>query len=110
MASLFFTLVFLGLCHSSSCSGTFYQRVSDDGDEVSVPTNYFHRCSIKNNCNYVGIPLDNVGSNVYSAATMHELQGTGQKLQIWKKVTLDDSSRDDTSNAKGKQIKFISSL
>ena len=102
LAAISFAMVYIGPGQSVSCSGTFYQKVSDDGEDTSVSKKYFHQCSIINNCNYVGIPLDNVGSNVYSAATMHELQGPGQKLQIWKKVTLDDSSRDDTSNAKFK--------
>ncbi len=85
-AAISFAMVCIGLGQSVSCSGTFYQKVSDDGDDTSVTIKYFHHCSIMNNCNYVGIPLDNADNNVYSAATMHELQVTGKKLQTCKKL------------------------
>ncbi len=103
LAAIFFALVFVGLGQFVSASGTLYQKVSDDGNEADVPTKYYHRCSIKNNCKYVGIPVDNAGDKAYYAATMQELQVTGEKQQMWKKIELEDTD-DETTNAKGKQI------
>ncbi len=97
LVAISLALVLIGLGQFASGSGTLYQKVFEDEADEYVPTKYFHQCSIKNDCNYVGIPLIDAGNDVYSAATMQELQVTGKKLQIWKKVKLEDS-HDDTSN------------
>ena len=90
VVAILFALAFLGLRTSVvSCSGTFYQKVSGAEDGAAPPTKWFHQCSLKNQCNYVGIPLYDAGSKVYSAGTIEELQITGQKMHIWKKVKLD---------------------
>ncbi len=97
------SLAVLGLSHFASCSGTFYQKVSDSSDDADISTKVFHECSFKNNCKYLGIPVDNAGDKATTAATMQELQVTGEKQQIWKKIELEDS-KEDSSDEKGKLI------
>ena len=105
-------LVFLGLDQFGSSSGTFYEKVTDNGDKAHIPTKAFHQCSIKNDCNYVGIPITDVkessdaDSDVYSAATMQELKVTGKNLQIWRRVYLEDHN-DEASNTESKQISLF---
>ncbi len=93
-------LVFLGLDQFGSSSGTFYEKVTDNGDKAHVPTKAFHQCSIKNDCNYVGIPITNAkkggdaDSDVYSAATMQELQVIDSNMKIWRKIKLDNDEHE----------------
>ncbi len=104
LTTIYTALVFLGLAHFASCSGTFYQRVtSDKANDAAVSTTGFHQCSLKNNCNYIGIPVINAGPKPYSAATMEELPVTSEKLQIWRKIE-SEHSKDDSSNEKGERI------
>ena len=107
LTAIYTALVFLGLAHFASCSGTFYQRVtSDKANDAAVSTTGFHQCSLKNNCNYIGIPVINAGPKPYSAATMEELPVTSEELQIWRKAET-KHSKDGSSEEKGERINLL---
>ncbi len=89
------------LCNTLSCFGTFYQKVTDDGEHRDVSTQGFHQCSLKDNCSFVGIPVGNAGSKFLSASTLQELQVAGEKLDVWRKMQPEEP-KDGTSSEKGK--------
>ncbi len=93
MNVLVISLALLGFRYLVSCSitsGTFYKKVSEDGNNVKVSTESFHPCSSKNDCKYVGISIGDAGDKVYSTSTMQELQLTTNKIQVWEKVEQED--------------------
>ncbi len=108
-AAISFALILFDFLSFASCSGTFYQKVSDDGNKGDVATEGFHHCSLRNNCNYLGIPTNDNDNKVYSSTTKKELQGTKKNLQIWKKMAPEHSAEKKSTVKGNESCPFTSS-
>ncbi len=93
VALSFITLVFLSGSYFVFSAGTFYRKVTGNGNDAAVSTKGFHQCSLNNECRNVGIPVSQSDKRIYLAKSVQELEAIKKKLIIWEKVDKKDPTK-----------------
>ncbi len=91
---IFSAVFFLGLLDLVTSTGTLYERVSGDQGKSVIPFKWFHQCNLKKDCQFVGVPVNNVVGKAYLAVTLQELQSINGKLRIWQKVPKEEQKEE----------------